>query len=51
VIFHMISALPAAGRIGLTAIGNSIEEANQINALAERVLRGAAEGVEQPSTD
>jgi hypothetical protein len=51
VIFHMISALPAAGRIGLTAIGNSIEEADQINALAERVLRTAAEGVERPSTD
>jgi hypothetical protein len=50
VIFHMISALPAAGRIGLTAIGNTFEEANEINARAERALSTAAGGAKPPST-
>lgn len=44
VIFHMISALPAAGRIGLTAIGNSPDQADELNALAELILSSAAEG-------
>jgi hypothetical protein len=42
VVFHMISALPATGRIGLTAIGNSAEEADELNALADRILSEAA---------
>ena len=41
-VFHMISALPAAGRIGLTAIGNSSGEADELHARAENVLLAAA---------
>ena len=44
VVFHMISALPATGRIGLTAIGNSAAEADELNALADRILSEAARG-------
>lgn len=42
VVFHMISALPAAGRIGLTAIGNSAEEADEISARTEAILSAYA---------
>ncbi len=41
-VFHMISELPAAGRIGLTAIGNSDGEADQLQARAEHALQTAA---------
>lgn len=41
-IFHMISALPAAGRIGLTAIGNTPEQADELHARAEKALNAAA---------
>jgi hypothetical protein len=42
IVFHMISALPAAGRIGLTAIDNSAQGADELQELAERVLTKAA---------
>ena len=45
IVFHMISALPAAGRIGLTAIDNSAQGADELHALVERVLSKAAREV------
>lgn len=38
VVFHMLSALGSAGRLGLTAVGNSAEEAQSIFDNAKRVL-------------
>ena len=38
VVFHMLSALGSAGRLGLTAVGNSPEEAQSIFDEAKRVL-------------
>ena len=38
IVFHMLSALGSTGRIGLTAVGNSPEEAQQIFAHAKSVL-------------
>ena len=38
VVFHMLSALGSAGRLGLTAVGNSPEEAQSIFGEAKRVL-------------
>jgi hypothetical protein len=38
IVFHMLSALASAGRLGLTAVGNSPEEARQIFDHARSVL-------------
>src|SRR6266480_4211588 len=38
VVFHMLSALGSVGRLGLTAVGNSPEEARSIFDEAKRVL-------------
>ncbi|MGA8979408.1 MAG: peptide ligase PGM1-related protein [Pedococcus sp.] len=38
VVFHMISALTAYGRVGVTAIGESPEAADRLYAAAERAL-------------
>ena len=38
VVFHMLSALASAGRLGVTAVGNSPEEAQSIFDEAKRVL-------------
>jgi hypothetical protein len=38
VVFHMLSALGSTGRLGLTAVGNSPEEAREIFDHAQRVL-------------
>ena len=38
VVFHMLSALGSAGRLGVTAVGNSPEEAQSIFDEAKRVL-------------
>ncbi len=38
VVFHMLSALGSAGRLGLTAVGNSPEEARSIFDDAKRIL-------------
>lgn len=38
IVFHMLSALGSAGRLGLTAVGNSIEEARSIFEEAKRIL-------------
>ncbi len=43
IVFHMLSALGSAGRLGLTAVGNSPEEARQIFDNATRVLDEEAE--------
>ena len=38
VVLHMLSALGSAGRLGLTAVGNSPEEAREIFAAAKAAL-------------
>lgn len=38
VVFHMLSAVGETGRLGLTAVGNSPEEAESIYAQAQKVL-------------
>ena len=38
VVFHMLSALGSSGRLGITAVGNSPEEARSIFNEAKRVL-------------
>jgi hypothetical protein len=38
VVFHMLSALGSTGRLGLTAVGNSLEEAHAIFNKAKSVL-------------
>jgi hypothetical protein len=38
IVFHMLSALGSRGRLGLTAVGNSPEEARQLFDHAESVL-------------
>jgi hypothetical protein len=38
VVFHMLSAIGSAGRLGLTAVGNSPEEARSLFDKAKRVL-------------
>jgi hypothetical protein len=42
VVFHMLSALGSRGRLGLTAVGNSPEEAREIFDHAEAVLTDEA---------
>jgi hypothetical protein len=42
VVFHMLSALGSRGRLGLTAVGNSLYEAHEIFNHAENVLREEA---------
>ena len=43
VVFHMLSALGSAGRLGLTAVGDSPEEAREIFEQAEAVLKEEAQ--------
>ena len=38
IVFHMISALAVAGRVGLTAIGDTPEQAEQLYARARSVM-------------
>jgi hypothetical protein len=47
VVFHMISSLSEHGRIGLTAVGTSAEEAMSIYEEAQRVLLDEAEVARQ----
>ena len=42
IVFHMLSALGSRGRLGLTAVGNSPEEAREIYDHAESVLNEEA---------
>jgi hypothetical protein len=42
VVFHMLSALGSRGRLGLTAVGNSLAEAREIFDHAENVLKEEA---------
>ena len=42
VIFHMLSALPAAGRVGLTAIGGSAAQADRLYERAVALLHAEA---------
>ena len=43
IVFHMLSALGSAGRLGLTAVGDSPEEARAIFEKAEAVLKEEAQ--------
>ena len=45
IVFHMISALPVAGRIGLTAIGTSPQHADELYEDAVRTLERVAAGI------
>ena len=49
VVFHMISALSENGRIGLTAVGDSPEQADATYRRAERILVEEAEPPREPS--
>jgi hypothetical protein len=49
VVFHMISSLTEHGRIGLTAVGQSPEEAMRVYELAEQVLLAEAAGAQEES--
>ncbi len=42
-VFHMMSALPAHGLVGVTCVGNSIDEARERFAATERTIVAAAE--------
>jgi hypothetical protein len=42
VVFHMMGGLAELGRVGLTAVGDSREQADTIYRRAERVLREEA---------
>ena len=44
VVFHMLRALPEKGRIGITAVGDSHEEADQLHAAVIGALDEAADG-------
>jgi hypothetical protein len=48
VVFHMITALGDRGRIGLTAIGNSREDADALYARTEQAFDAAAAAELQP---
>jgi hypothetical protein len=48
VVFHMIGALAELGRIGLTAVGNSRDQADATFRRAERVLREEAGPTPEP---
>ena len=38
IVFHMISALAVAGRVGLTAVGDAPEQAEELYARAKSVM-------------
>jgi hypothetical protein len=48
VVFHMMGALGECGRMGLTAVGNSPEEAEAIQARAMAVLEEEAQAAVRP---
>jgi hypothetical protein len=50
VVFHMISALSERGRVGLTAVGNSPEQADASYRQAEAVLLAEADSALEPAT-
>jgi hypothetical protein len=47
-VFHMMSALPAHGRVGVTCVGNSAEEAQELYERTERVVLRAAQAATRP---
>ncbi len=49
VVFHMMSTLTELGRTGLTAVGDSPEQADATYQRAERVLVEAAEPTQEPA--
>ena len=49
VVFHMISALTEHGRVGLTAVGDTPEQADATYRRAERTLVEEAEPPREPS--
>lgn len=53
VVFHMISCITEHGRVGLTAVGDSPEQAEALHKVAERILleeaKSAQRGVRIPS--
>ena len=51
VVLHMVSALAVAGRIGLTAIGDTLDEARRHYYDVKSAVDAAAGAVEQPASD
>ena len=49
VVFHMMSALTELGRTGMTAVGDTPQQAEQIYARAERALVEEAEPPREPA--
>jgi hypothetical protein len=49
VVFHMMSDLPEAGRTGLTAVGDSPEEAHELYERVQRVLEKETQGAIDPN--
>ena len=50
VVFHMISSVTEAGRIGMTAVGDTAAKAQEEYDRAERVLLGEARSATTPRT-
>ncbi|MDT0212278.1 peptide ligase PGM1-related protein [Rothia sp. ARF10] len=48
VVFHMISSVTEAGRVGMTAIGDSARHAQEVYDRAERILLGEARAAVEP---
>ena len=48
VVFHMISSVTEAGRVGMTAVGDSAEHAREVYERAERILLGEAVAAVEP---
>ena len=49
-MFHMLSAITELGRIGLTAVGDSREQAESIFRHAERVILEEARPRDEPAS-
>ena len=47
-VFHLMGALSEFGKLGLTSIGNSLEEAKEIYNRVEEVLDRETESIQQP---
>ena len=48
IVFHMISCLTEHGRVGLTAVGDSPAQADQLYRRAERILLDEAASAQRP---
>lgn len=49
VVFHMISSVTEAGRVGMTAVGDSAQQAREVYDRAERILLAEAQSAVTPA--